>query len=91
MSSPKLLHTPPPTPPTHRVAAIDDDDGCASAQRLELLNMPVFWTIQARAATRAIALAEQLGRETEQALIGTGPCRGVLEVTLDHLNELLGP
>ena len=50
--------------------------------------MPVFWTIQAQRHLRH-ALAEALGRESDGVAIGTGPCSGVLEVTLDHLNELL--
>jgi hypothetical protein len=50
--------------------------------------MAVFWTIQAQRHLRH-ALAEALSREREDGLIGTRSCRGVLEVTLDHLNELL--
>ncbi len=50
--------------------------------------MPVFWMIQAQRHLRH-ALAEALGRERDGPAIGKGPCTGVLEVTLDHLNELL--
>jgi hypothetical protein len=50
--------------------------------------MPVFWTIQAQRHLRH-ALAEALGRESAGPSIGTGPCSGMLEATLDHLNELL--
>ena len=48
--------------------------------------MPVFWTIQAQRHLRH-ALAEALGRESDGVAIGTGSCRGVLEVTLDRLND----
>jgi hypothetical protein len=50
--------------------------------------MPVFWTIQAQRHLRH-ALAEALGHESDGPSIGMRPCTGVLEVTLDHLNELL--
>jgi hypothetical protein len=50
--------------------------------------MPVFWTIQAQRHLRH-ALAEALARESDGVAIGARPCTGVLEVTLDHLNELL--
>jgi hypothetical protein len=50
--------------------------------------MPVFWTIQAQRHLRH-SLAEALGRERDGPAIGMRPCTGVLEVTLDHHNELL--
>src|SRR6202035_4046117 len=56
--------------------------------RSDLWNMPVFWTIQAQRHLRH-ALAEALGCESDGVAIATGRCTGVLEVTLDHLNELL--
>ena len=60
----------------------------ATSTRSGSPTMPVFWTIQAQRHLRH-ALAEALGRESDGIAIGTGSCRGVLEVTLDHLNELL--
>ena len=50
--------------------------------------MAVFWTIQAQRHLRH-ALAESLARDGGRPAIGTGPWTGVLEATLDHLNELL--
>jgi hypothetical protein len=50
--------------------------------------MPVFWTIQAQRHLRQ-SLAEALGRENERVATAAGSYSGVLEVTLDHLNELL--
>ena len=50
--------------------------------------MPAFWTIQAQRHLRQ-ALALALGRESERTPTKPGPCDGVLEETLDHLNDLL--
>jgi hypothetical protein len=51
--------------------------------------MAVFWTIQAQRHLRH-ALAEALARESDGPAVKTGPHTGVLETTLDHLNDLLG-
>jgi hypothetical protein len=50
--------------------------------------MAVFWTIQAQRHLRH-ALAEALARESDGLAIGAGPRNGVLEATLDQLNDLL--
>jgi hypothetical protein len=50
--------------------------------------MSVFWAIQARRHLRQ-ALAESLCRESHGEASGRGGCGGVLEQTMDRLNDLL--